>query len=667
MNPNFSFGSKSTETLDDYLVKARTASVTSTTNVTVNNAPPRLRPWFLLRTFLLIFTPILVTGLYLVIWLQFMVFEEGDLKFGNTDHQWLFYAWFVVATFGLSWSKDGLAGAEVAMLQTSYWQACSDTTLMMHMQNRWSGPAGWIYWILHIRSKGGLNFHKLFVVLSSISLLIFVGLPLSGLTINITEGFIASPTPPFVIGRTKENLYDRTPTESFDLLVDSWKIGSAPIVPGYGILYTPKNVSRGDYENLNKFPNTLPLTQSIPEVFLAPQAEYPISGRPWGIRAAYKCAIVEDASTFTILNERSSASYDWSTVKARPVNGPDPINTSVTLRTPSGNSISAFVGSSFKGTNIVAYAEIGRSVIRPESYDSLYNATDIDYNDHHGVLEYVVWQFRLKHSYNETEFRPTYKFNNTLEPTIRGMPSPVIQLDNGTWIRNTTFFQLKKTDYSGNPQDGIDDLKSFLNVQDFPVGNFTMRPIQSVAEPIGVRCEYTSAAGTAKLEPETSSFSSFIPEPPMWDVTQYRGKPLGSSAVEVLTDRFFDLFSSTGSPPPVAISNSPAYETFIQPRVLMKSIMLVFGLDALQIIYGGANVFEGAWRHENLTSSRKANVITPGVIPPYILLIFYGPWAVACLVIAGCYGFRPRLSDKLDYDSISQLREKLKNSLESMP
>ncbi|EGX44395.1 hypothetical protein AOL_s00193g123 [Orbilia oligospora ATCC 24927] len=664
MNPTFRIGPSSTETVDEYLAKTRVSDVTITNNRNASiNLPPKPLQRFFLRTLLLIVAPITVTGLYLAVWLYFMVFNEGDLKYANIDHQWIFYAWFAVATFGLNWSKDGLAGIEVAMLRTPYWQARNDTVLMMHMQNHWGGPAGWIHWALHIKSRGKLYFPKLFTLLSSVSVLIVIGLPLSGLTLNITEGFVASSTSPLVIGRMKENFYDRKSDDLLDSLLKSWIIGSFPIVPGYGILYTPKNVSRSDYDNLDRFPNTLPLTKSIPEIFLAPQAEYPIAGRPWGLRATYNCSIVEDVSTFTILNERPSAFLDLQELNYAFKKD------NRALKTPSGGSITPFFTSGSVGPSVYlnTYAEIGRIEDRPDRdvdygsyWKEVYNGSDIYYNNHKGVLEYALWQIRRQSSYNETQYRPGYKFNETLEPTIKGMSRPTFKHANGTWVRNTTFFRINTKSATDGPIDGTADLGEYFRFGGFPDGEFAPYII-SVMDPIGVRCEYTSAVGTAKLEPETSSFSSFVPEPPSWDVTLNRNTPLGYSAVEVLGGTIAGIFTSTGAPPPVTISNTELYESFVQPRVLLKSIMLFFGLDALHLMYDSANGFEGGWRNENLTSSTKGNIITPGVVPPSILLIFFVPWTIISLILAASYGFRPRLSDKLDFHSIVQLREELED------
>ena len=112
------------------------------------------------------------------------------------------------------------------------------------------------------------------------------------------------------------------------------------------------------------------------------------------------------------------------------------------------------------------------------------------------------------------------------------------------------------------------------------------------------------------------------------------------------------------------ISNSPAFETFVQPQILLKSISLLYGLDALHIMYdGGTNGFEGAWLSENMTSSAKGWIITPADVPPFIPLIFFVPWAATCIVLAARYGFVSRSSDKLDDKSLAQLKEDLENRL----
>ena len=140
-----------------------------------------------------------------------MVSNDGDLKFGTPGHQWLFYAWFIIGVFGLSWSEDGLVGVEVAMLQTPYWRARDVRALTMHMDNRWVGPAGWFYWIRYVGRERRLDGHRLLILLSCLSFLMFIGLPLSGLTLGLSEGFVASTTSPLVVGRTKQNFHNRKP------------------------------------------------------------------------------------------------------------------------------------------------------------------------------------------------------------------------------------------------------------------------------------------------------------------------------------------------------------------------------------------------------------------------------------------------------------------------
>lgn len=637
----------SADTLADPPTRMGTASVNVTSDGLTNTVSKSriFRP----RTLLLICAPSLITGLYIVIWRQFMVINDSDLKFGAPHQQWLFAAWFVIGVFGLSWSKYGLVGVEHAMLQIPCWRPGrhDEVAWNLHKKTHWTGPTGWFSWIPQILRRRG-RVDKLFGLLSFLSFLIFVGLPLSGLTLSLSEGFIANSAPPLVVGRTKENFYDTKPGDMLDLLVNSWKTGSPPIVPGYGVLYTPRNVSRSDYDNLLKFPNTLPLTKSIPELYLAPQAQYPIAGKPWGLRASYNCSIVEDVSTFTILNQRQSSILD-----VRQQRSSTDSTKGAILQPPSGESwISAFINNpnsdSAPGSNIWSYVEIGRSAPEEQMSDPIYN------NNSKGVVEYSLWQVRLTNPYNETQYRPNYHFNETLQPTIKGMPSPFLPLGSGTWILNMTFFQAKK---KNGTVDGTVNITDYLGLQDPDVtlANLGISEIQSVPYPIGVRCEYDSATGTVKLDPRTSSFSSFDPEPPIWDSNaQYTTPPLGFSVADVLTARFFDIFTSTGSPPPVVISNSPAYESYVQPQILLESIMLVFGLDALHIMYGGGmNGFDGALPHENLTSSRKGWIIAPGNIPPFIPLIFFVPWTLGCLVLAAFYGFK---SDRLDNHSLEQMR-----------
>jgi hypothetical protein len=345
--------------------------------------------------------PILITSLYIVMWRHFMAYNAGELKFGSSGHQWLFYAWFIIGVFGLSWAKDGLLGVEVAMLQIPYWRVHDHTTLAMHMDNCWVGPAGWFYWIRYVGRERRLDGHRLLILLSCLSFLMFIGLPLPGLTLGLSEGFITSSVTPLVVGRAKQNFNERRPETMLDLLVNCWRIGSLPILPGYGVLYTPSNVSRSDYDSLIQFPNTLPLDKTVPEIFSAPQGTSPIAGKPWGLRTSYNCSIVEDASMFNVLNQRSFSVLDVSINSSMREN----LNTIRTtpwaiLETPSANSsISAFISSLYTGPgiNLWSYVEIGKSEVQPGDYETgdtpPVNQSDIYYNNYEGVIEYLLWQF----------------------------------------------------------------------------------------------------------------------------------------------------------------------------------------------------------------------------------------------------------------------------------
>jgi hypothetical protein len=74
--------------------------------------------------------------------------------FGLRGATWVFYSWFIAGVRGLNLSLHGLAGFEAGMLMEARWNVGDAKNLMLHADNTWSGPGGWletINWAVHPR------------------------------------------------------------------------------------------------------------------------------------------------------------------------------------------------------------------------------------------------------------------------------------------------------------------------------------------------------------------------------------------------------------------------------------------------------------------------------------------------------------------------------------
>ncbi|RDL36680.1 Uncharacterized protein BP5553_06032 [Venustampulla echinocandica] len=611
------------------------------------------------RTLVLILIPCIVTVWYGVIWGRLVLGIENDdaAKYRTFSGSLIYYSWFLIGVFGLSWSQYGLAGVEVAMLQSRFWRAPNLVALLMHSNTTWSSPSGWLKAVYH------REFHKLWCLLTLLSVAPFIAFPLSGLVFEIGDGHIRTSAHPFVTGRnattynnaTGAGLVGGTATD----LQGAWRIGSSPTIPGFGVVYTPPGVDRTEHSCLEQVPNTLPLTESIPDMFLAPQADVPASGKPWGLRVKYNCSIVRTASEFTVLSEKPVSIF--STVDA-PRDNTRPI---VTLRTPSGYSIQIFNSSNTpNNVNMWSYSEMGMST--PTTVGATYETSG--YNipvdiTQSMVFEYALWQLQFRGYYDEAN--DTLAFNSTLGPVIEGMGSPFFMSENKTLVGNDTFFKIRGGENftvlnpGGQPAKlnaSITDLRDFFDptkLTDYQMPKYP-EPVLEVAAPIGVRCVVSSGAGMATVDGVTSTFSDFERVDPDHDFKGLRAGVFGHLTQEILSrTKFSDFYKVSHLPSEMPLGSLWRYQGYVPSEALLRSVMLAYGMDALKLMYGVTSGFEAEWVNTNLTSSREGKILTiasliPGHGTGYLVLALFCLWSGLSIVLGIVYGFRKRPSDKLD-------------------
>ncbi|KAI2632661.1 hypothetical protein GGS26DRAFT_582303 [Hypomontagnella submonticulosa] len=628
-----------------------TRSLSSSKASIKNNDIERPFRHFWKRTLTLILFPLAMTIYFFIIWRCFSKKPEDPVKYGAAGEIWIFYSWFVISVFALEWSKYALAGVEAAMLQTAFWRAPNFVALLMHSESLWSGPDGWWECLSRLVRPQKRLVHRLWLLLAILSLFAFVAVPLSGLSFEMADGYVPLSDPPIMIGRTWENFNRRQDIFYNSGALKGWTLGSPTTIPGFGVIYTPAYFNRELYSGFGRVPNTLPLAESIPEMFIAPQAMTPVSGRVWGLHATYNCSAVKNASEFTILNQKSSSSF--FTVR-------DPLDDDrlnwTRLRSPSEQPIYLFSSSSGRySTNLWGYAEIGLS-----NSSITYDGTESSSLDQDGlakadVLEYSLWQARLQGEYDDSYIG----FDSTLDPTIDGMAQPIIQdPNNGTFVTNRTFFKIK-----GN--DGSDQ----YNDKDFITPSVNER-IKSLAPTIGMQCRAASTLGTAALDPAQSTFHSFerTPSPPFnASEEKTRAPRFGNIALATILGQYSQIFLATNSPAPIPVGSSYLYRNFVQPQMLQRSIMLAYAMDALQLMYDGMYGFDRAWRDDGLTSSERGKVLVTGVVPQWIPAICFAVWAVGSVVLGILYGFRRRWSDSLDGYSFLRFGVELADDLKGKP
>ncbi|PKS09634.1 hypothetical protein jhhlp_004253 [Lomentospora prolificans] len=629
---------------------------------------PRQPQRYWARTLVLILIPSAVTIWYGIIWVWLVLGIENDdaAKYRTFSGSLVFYSWFIIGVFALSWAKYGLLGVEVAMLESRFWRAPNLVAFLMHSNSTWSSPSGWLKGVYH------RVFPRLWCLLVFLSILPFIAFPLSGLVFEIGDGYVAIPDHPMVVGSTEHNFNNLS--SDARAAKPAWEAGVNPAMPGFGVVYTPPGFDRTGHSGLEKVPNTLPLTESIPSMFLAPQAQVPVSGRTWGLQVNYSCSNVLSASEFTILSEKPESTLE-SVIKYQPTDGSQ--RPYAKLKTPSGAKIHVFNSSADSSLNNVwSYSEMGSNF--KESVPGIYESSRD--NSETIVFEYALWQLQFL-GYYEDQASVRIPFNTTVDPIIEGMGSPYIMLENKTVVSNDTFFTIKGGDgftvqeTLGGPiikvNSSLTDLRAFF-IPEQLLRNQDRLPVLNVAPPIGVRCVWSSAAGTATLDGVTSTFSGFERVDP--ESAGGYGRVFGTRARQILlTVPFSNLYQASHLPMPVTFGSLSSLTTYVHSQALLQSVLLACGLDALELMYNVISAFEKAWLHPDLTSSREGKILTiasliPGIETGYLVLALFCLWAVLSLALGIVYGFRKRTSDKLDGYSVfrrgADLSEDLKHNEE---
>ncbi|KAL2364751.1 hypothetical protein RJZ56_002271 [Blastomyces dermatitidis] len=551
------------------------------------------------RSLLLVIVPLGITAYFCLIEWFLISKNAASNRYGHRNALWVYYSWFILGVFGLGISKYGLAGVEATMLQDRHWQVKDAMVLLVHSGQSWSGFSGWMECLqMSIRQRRSVV-QRLWYLLSFISLMVTIALPISGLSMELFDGFVRTDNPAKVIGYTMENFDIRGPGQVYRRGRPLLQASAPPTLPGAGVIYTPRYLDRSEYSYLETLPNTLPVNEFAPELFLAPQGQYPVRGSAWGLRLGYNCSVVESASDFALVGRNSSR-------------------------------VLAYSSDTF---NLLSYLETATA----------WNTTREHHEDpqNTNIFEYAMWQVRYKATYEESA---PINFNNTITSPVSGLGSPLVKAENGTYQCNNAFFDARPRG-SKNP------------IEHFDIHGNNISDVIEQAPPVGVRCSFFSEAGTAVLDPAYSSFHSFVPVPAVPNngtASLYSSNPFGTEVSNLLVtlvpdgEIYDQLFKSTNSPPPESYSNDSRYTYFLQAQKILEAVIRAFSVEALQLMYDGLQNLDGAYEHETLKASKPGKILGPSTVPALIPIVLFCIWALGCLVLGVTYGFRRRWAETLD-------------------
>ncbi|KAH7087073.1 hypothetical protein FB567DRAFT_602646 [Paraphoma chrysanthemicola] len=618
---------------------------------------------FYTRTFVGILGPFIVCGCYVAIWCFYLTpnGSQEPLLLGPRGAKWIFYSWFVVGVIGLALSLYSLLGVEAGMLMEPAWNVGDATKLMLHADKTWSGPGGWlrtIKWSLGSRC-GRRSPSCLWFVLAIPSLLVFVALPLSGLTMEITQGYrrLKDGGPVTMTGFSYDTFNKRGGSDIYQNAAMTWKSGQELRFPGAGVVYTPRGFERSQLDFLKRVPAVFPQDDGIPQIFVTAQSEQPIEGRSWGLLLQYNCSIVNEALSFQLLNPRNRRASNYSQQSNSVYDSL--VNEGKTYMARLNDTelqwAMNFVTVAEVGLQIRSSFDVGKQTSSNQTNSCYFNNDETSTDDYpdihqHQTFEMVLWQKLLETSVSQSYFNAyDMAYNFTIDHNI------------------TEFF-------------GAYDARVVANLSKKMYENKT-----TSMPAVGVQCNASSSVGSAEVNGIESSYTDFQRTDTIihnaWDkcAPRFTGNvPLFLLGIIEGDELGSTLFQTSGAPQPYyGTKDRPgtgkkqtflAQLKYLQAEELRRSMLRAYASYAMQLMYNGGQKYTSrdgsslTFLNPNATTFSPGSVIKSGVIPPLVPIALFCIWALFSFALGITYGFRRRWTETLDGHTMFRMGAELSES-----
>ena len=564
-----------------------------------------------------------------------------------TGSRTVYYSWFVLGVIGLDLSEYSLLGVEASMLMTTFWGARNAWQVIQHGDHSWSGLDGWIDAIRRLLRGFTENRkdtpNRLWWVLATPSILLFVALPLIGLSMEIQIGYRETRETPNMTGRNRTNFNDRSWQATLAAAYGAWSLAMPPRVPAFGMVFGKQKTLDNDSIFQQFYPKDNALLSFADDIFLAPQTNAPFTGKVWGMVVRYHCRIVRQLDEFAILSRR---------------NGSIPQGESMISYDIDDDKIEVHYQPKRSGTNYAAFAELGYS---EEKYGDEFFRSQ------------TATQCYFNKSADATEDYPGLSHNSTLEMALWQAP----------------------TDDDGLVNPPLDPSRYNLTLDSHTIpdlrGAYTMpsgdQKSRDPMEAIGVQCKSSSAVGTAHVNGITSRYSNF--EPSDTPVTQNKFQCAPRLALAVPKFIFNEdkatmtwsenFFAAADAPRSIFTSQSDDNVVFtvvrltlLQAEDLQMALIRAYSSVAVQLMYDGPQGYNlGRVLHDGTSFTIKdvvgygpGSILVPGIVPPVLPGTLLIMWALISCYLSVRYGFLRRWADTLDSFSMFQFGGDLGDEVE---
>ena len=417
---------------------------------------------------------------------------NGIIPAGRGNARWVYYAWFIVAIFALGWAQAGLANVEATALMVPRLAPKTATELMWHTDNNWANP---LWWLRCVRSatlralprKKGMKREQepmpnaLWILLSMVTLLLFVALPLSGLTMDIAEVLEQTDRKARIYGPGSATFNQRSQLDFQQQIYYHWQSGRATSPRTAAILYAPHGTPNASTTYFDD--EALAHSNSI-HFFAGPAVQESVAGIAWGLSANISCNPTP-ADQLKILQIHDLNDYS---IKSCVVESP---------------------------TNKCDLRWASTSALEKQNVDGFGEALPLWFNE-------------TALSDSETEYSLVVAADGFFSPNVLGVYSPYTSTGNhdemsfdsieGNRDRKdvtTSILEIFLWEGSIFGDEALQQLTAehsdLIQVITRPLGGGLFQgvgtPVQYAG--IGVHCDVTTAVGKAELDPSRRTFSSF--------------------------------------------------------------------------------------------------------------------------------------------------------------
>jgi hypothetical protein len=466
---------------------------------------------YLWRSFLTIAAPLVVLVFYAFICFHFLAHPLSNNVFPSSavNAIWVYYCWFLISVFILDWARTGLANIEASALMTPYLAPSTARELMWHADANWANPLWWLralrslFWklftLIRHENTGPRSVPRpgaLWMLLSLVHILLFVAVPLSGLSMEVTDAFRYSPKSALIHGPNETSFNGRMFIDISRRVRRNWVSGRKTSPSNGALLYAPhgtRKVTTTYFEDQATEAARNANGTTI-RIFAGPAVREPIWGEAWGLSANISCIptpldqlqmIKSDAHTsaVNVCSTQNGCEFQWLEAAKIPpmniyrepvLNVPLWLNESRSINLPIGLQAYSLLAAA-DGWSTMLLDHSSNATISPYNQVSNHDDWTFDHivggappeNVTNSMFEVLLWQAGGSDVYGTTD-------DEAFKDLIRN-PSGLVIIHNGT----IDLLEMVDANYSG------------------------------IFAGFGVHCDIKSAVGRAGLNPDDRTFFKF--------------------------------------------------------------------------------------------------------------------------------------------------------------